>query len=237
MKKIKLEDGIASSTSTSTSTSSSTSSNGTSIDLNTLEQHLKLLLNGTNTAFVNEISPGNYTIPFSHLTNILKQNNFEALVKATLGDYAFRILRCVKSMKLCDEKAICNGALLKEKTVRSELYHLIKANIIEIQEVPRSADRAASKTFYLFRHKSNSNFNYLKNCLIYDMAEILNRIQDFKLEHKILLEKYKLVEGQEDQYLLDRELKLLNDLQLREIKNLVKFQRIKSLYSLYSLVD
>lgn len=237
LKKIKLEDGIASSTSTSTSTSSSTSSNGTSIDLNTLEQHLKLLLNGTNTAFVNEISPGNYTIPFSHLTNILKQNNFEALVKATLGDYAFRILRCVKSMKLCDEKAICNGALLKEKTVRSELYHLIKANIIEIQEVPRSADRAASKTFYLFRHKSNSNFNYLKNCLIYDMAEILNRIQDFKLEHKILLEKYKLVEGQEDQYLLDRELKLLNDLQLREIKNLVKFQRIKSLYSLYSLVD
>ena len=114
LKKIKLEDGIASSTSTSTSTSSSTSSNGTSIDLNTLEQHLKLLLNGTNTAFVNEISPGNYTIPFSHLTNILKQNNFEALVKATLGDYAFRILRCVKSMKLCDEKAICNGALLKE---------------------------------------------------------------------------------------------------------------------------
>ena len=237
LKKIKLEDGIASSTSTSTSTSSSTSSNGTSIDLNTLEQHLKLLLNGTNTAFVNEISPGNYTIPFSHLTNILKQNNFEALVKATLGDYAFRILRCVKSMKLCDEKSICNGALLKEKTVRSELYHLIKANIIEIQEVPRSADRAASKTFYLFRHKSNSNFNYLKNCLIYDMAEILNRIQDFKLEHKILLEKYKLVEGQEDQYLLDRELKLLNDLQLREIKNLVKFQRIKSLYSLYNLVD
>ena len=49
-----------------------------------MEQHLKLLLNGTNTAFVNEISPGNYTIPFSHLTNILKQNNFEALVKATL---------------------------------------------------------------------------------------------------------------------------------------------------------
>ena len=35
------------------------------------------------------------------------------------------------------------------------------------------------------------------------------------------------MEGQEDQYLLDRELKLLNDLQLREIKNLVKFQKLK----------
>ena len=59
------------------------------------------------------------------------------------------------------------------------------------------------------------------------MAEILNRIQGFKLEHKILLEKYKLVEGQEDQYLLDRELKLLNDLQLREIKIWLNFKELK----------
>lgn len=226
-KKIKLEDGSA-------STKSPSTTKGPKYNSSIIEQHLKLLLNGTNTAFIYEISPGNYVVPFNNLSKLLKQFNFEMLVKTTLGDQGFRILRCIKAMKLCDEKAISNAVLLKEKTVRSELYHLVKANVVEIQEVPRSADRAASKTFYLFRHKEN--YEFLVNCLVYDMAMILNGIEKFKSEHHILLEKCNRidVQGQEEQLLLESELKTLHGLQNREISNIVKLNRLVTLFSIFN---
>ncbi|RCK58968.1 DNA-directed RNA polymerase III subunit RPC3 [Candida viswanathii] len=226
-KKLKLEDGTAAS-------KPAFVSDGPKYNSSILEQHLKLLLNGTNTAFVYEISPGNYVVPFANLTKILKQFNFEMLVKTTLGEQGFRILRCIKAMRLVDEKAISNAVLLKEKTVRSEIYHLIRANVIEIQEVPRSADRAASKTFYLFRHKEN--YPFLVNCLIHDMAMILNGIEKFKSEHHILLEKCNRidVQGQEEQLLLESELKTLHGLQNREISNIVRLDRLVVLFSIFS---
>ena len=111
---------------------------------------------------------------------------------------------------------------------------MVKANVVEIQEVPRSADRAASKTFYLFRHKEN--YEFLVNCLVYDMAMILNGIEKFKSEHHILLEKCNRidVQGQEEQLLLESELKTLHGLQNREISNIVKLNRLVTLFSIFN---
>lgn len=107
--------------------------------------------------------------------------------------------------------------------------------MIEIQEVPRSANRAASKTFYLFRHKEFSAYNFLYNSLTFCMADILLNIQQFKNDNKILLEKCERedVKGNEEELLLESELKTLKNLQLREINNIGKFNRIKTLYEIF----
>lgn len=206
--------------------------------LSLVQQHLKLLTSGTSIQFLIEMTPGTYTVPFLSLVKQLKQYNFETLVKTTLGTNTFRVLRCLKSLKLGDEKSIANAVLLKEKTVRNEIYKLIKLNIVEIQEVPRSADRAASKTFYLFRHKDVVSYNFLNNSIIFAMAEILTNIQLFKEDHKILLEKCNRedVKGHEEELLLDSELKTLKNLQSREISNIAKFNRLKSVFDIYSLI-
>ncbi|EGW34379.1 DNA-directed RNA polymerase III subunit RPC3 [Spathaspora passalidarum NRRL Y-27907] len=205
--------------------------------LTLIQHHLKLLTSGTAIQFLNEISPGTFSVPYAYLTKQIKQYNFESLIKTTLGQDAFRILRCLKSMKLSDEKTISNAVLLKEKTVRNEIYQLVKANFVEIQEVPRSADRAASKTFFLFRFKEWPSNKFLLNSLIYSMAEIINNVQDFKADHKILLEKCERedVQGHEEELLLESELKTLLGLQNREINNIGKFNRIKTLYDIFSL--
>ncbi|RLV90938.1 DNA-directed RNA polymerase III subunit RPC3 [Spathaspora sp. JA1] len=202
-----------------------------------IQHHLKLLTSGTGIQFLNEISPGTFSIPYSYLSKQIKQYNFETLIKTTLGRDSFRILRCLKSMKLADEKSIANAVLLKEKSVRTEIYHLVKANFVEIQEVPRSADRAASKTFFLFRFKSETSYKFLLNSLIYSMAELITNIQDFKSDDKILLEKCQRqdVQGHEEELLLESELKTLHALQTREINNIGKFNRIKTLYDIFSL--
>lgn len=200
-----------------------------------VQHHMKLLSNSTAIPFLVEVSPGAYTVPYTSLLKDLKQHNYDTLVKTTLGPQAFRVLKCLKSLKLADEKTLSNSILLKERTVRNELYRLIGLNIVEIQEVPRSADRAASKTFYLFRHKETSAYNHLRHLVVFSMAEILTNIASFKQDHKILLEKCERedVKGNEDELLLDLELKVLKDLQGREIHNMGRFMRMKTLMGIF----
>jgi DNA-directed RNA polymerase III subunit RPC3 len=202
-----------------------------------LQHHLKLLSSGSNVQFLTEVTPGSYTVPFKLLVDQLKQSYFETIVKSTLGPQAFRVLRCIKSQKVGDEKSVANAVLLKEKSVRNEIYKLVKLNFLEIQEVPRSADRAASKTFYLFRHKERSAYDFLAASIVFSMAEILTNIQIFKNDHKILLAKCERedVKGREDELLLDSEVKTLKGLQSREINNIGRFNRLKSIYDVFSL--
>lgn len=229
-KRMKLENGHSLAT-------SSTFDSDDDQKMSTIQQHLQLLASGTNTKFIVEVSPGRYTVSFFHLSQAVKQFNYESLIKATMKDDAFRVLRCIKQLRLADEKSIAQGVLLKEKTVRSQVYQLVKANIVEIQEVPRSADRAASKTFYLFRYKQQPSYEQLVNSLIFDMGEIINIINTFEQENKILLDKCQRVDvqGHEEEYLIESELKTLHSLQNRKIKNIVRFNRIKSLWDIYSL--
>ena len=166
----------------------------------------------------------------------LKKHHYDLLIKITLGPNAFRVLRALKSLKLADEKALANAVLLKEKTLRNEIFNMVNLNIVEIQEVPRSADRAASKTFFLFRHKEQTAYNFLINSLTFGMAELLQGIVDFKDEHRILLAKCERedVKGNEESLLLASELKTLKTLQEREMVSIARFSRLKALRQVFS---
>lgn len=202
-----------------------------------VNQHLKLLAASTSLPFVVEIAPGTYTVPFSKVMSLIKDFNYDYLMKYTLGLDAFRILRSIKSLRLADEKSLFNSVLLKEKTIRNEVFKLINLNVIEIQEVPRSTDRAASKTFYLFKHRELSAYQSLNYALMYSMAQILENIEMFKYEDRILLDKCERedVKGHEEEYLLESELKALSALNARETSNIGKFNRLKSLYEVFAL--
>lgn len=238
-KKVKLEDGSEApgffEPEMGNNVDFSRNEDENSSSLTLVAEHLNLLRSNT-VPFLFEVAPGSYTIPFLQLSKFIKLFHYEALLKTTMGNNAFRIFKCIKDMKLVDEKAISNLVLLKERTVKNELYHLINMNVIEIQEIPRSADRAASKTFYLFRHKDASLYRYLSLALAFNMGEILTNVVQFKAEHKILLEKCERedVKGQEEELLLESELKTLRDLQLREISNIGRFNRIKWLFTVFS---
>lgn len=240
-KKVKLEDGLAAPAEENGHMDNfhqeSESDNHNPHSLTLIAEHLKLLTS-SNVPFLVEVAPGSYTIPYMQLTKSVKQYNYEMLVKTTMGANSLRVLNCIRLMKLVDEKAISNSVLLKERTVKSEIYKLVNMNVIDIQEVPRSADRAALKTFYLFRHKEAPLYKHLSSMLQYTMGDILTNIGQFKLEHKILLDKCERedVKGHEDELLLESELKTLRDLQLREVNNLGRFNRIKWLYVIFGVL-
>lgn len=212
--------------------------NSNAQSLGLINQHLKLLSSNSSVKFVVETTPGVYMVPFTEIVKNLKRHYYDTLVKYTLGADSLRVLRCLKACKIADEKTLANSVLLREKTVRNTLFNLINLNIIEIQEVPRSADRAASKTFFLFRHKESNAYSFLCNSLLFSMAELLQNIIDFKSENKILLEKCERedVKGHEDELLLESELKLLKNLKAREILNIGKINRLKSMFEVFGVL-
>lgn len=239
-KKIKLEDGTAHTVEVGDEDEDDgdyVSDNSTAKSLSLISEHVRLLTT-SGTPFLMEVSPGSYTIPYMQLHKAVKQHHLSTLVKTTLGADALRVLRCIIQMKLVDEKAISNSVLLKEKTVKNELYKLTTMNLLEIQEVPRSADRAALKTFYLFRHKPVLAYRSISDALVYDMAEILTNVARFKLENKILLEKCDRedVKGHEEELLLESELKTLHQLQHRELSNLGRLNRVMWLQIVFGLL-
>lgn len=239
-KKVKLEDGALFANGNIDDDSfdhEEAHDDGSAHSLSLVAEHLKLLAS-SNVPFLVEVAPGSYTIPFMQITPYIKRFHYEMLVKTTLGANSLRVLKCIQLMKLADEKAILNAVLLKDRTVKSEIYKLVNLNVIEIQELPRSADRAALKTFFLFRHKEKPLYRYLSFALVYAMAETLTNITQFKLEHKILLEKCERedVKGNEDELLLESELKTLRDLQHREVSNLGRFNRTKWLYVVFGVL-
>ncbi|OBA22029.1 hypothetical protein METBIDRAFT_38925 [Metschnikowia bicuspidata var. bicuspidata NRRL YB-4993] len=197
-------------------------------------EHLRLLA-ACKTPFVVETAPGSYTVPFLQVARAVKQHHYDALVKATLGPNALRVLRCVQTMRLVDEKLISNAVLLKDRTVKNEVYKLVTNNVLEIQEVPRSVDRAALKTFYLFRHKPAPCHAFVARSLLHSMGAVLSNVDLFRADHRILLDKCERedVKGHEDELLLDSELKTLRDLQRREVANIGRFNRLKWLHFIF----
>lgn len=235
-KRIKTEDGEAIPGASSAPEQVENTLDGLSIS-DIVQRHLDLLARGTLVSFLTEASPGNFLVPFTALTKVLKDQYMETIVKSTFGDHAFRVLRCLKQQRVGDEKSISNAVLLREKTVRNELYKLNQMNLVEIQEVPRSADRAASKTFFLFRHNARHSFDFLKESLLYDMVKVLENIKAFKEDHKILLAKCERedVKGHEEELLTSQEFKTLRLLQNREIENMTRFNRLKNLFNVLNL--
>ncbi|EGV65251.1 RNA polymerase III subunit C82 [Yamadazyma tenuis] len=201
-----------------------------------VNHHLKLLSSSSAIPFIVELSPGTFTVPFHKLKQIVLEYNYDEVMKKTVGSDGLRILRCIKQMKLVDEKTVAHSVLLKDKLVRNEIYKLVQLNVIEIQEVPRSNDRAASKTFYAYRYKQHTSFNFFKNTLVYNMANILHLIDQFKGEHKVLLDKCERedVKGHEAELLLDSELRTLKGLKFREINNMGKLHRLLAMYEIFS---
>ncbi|SCU80646.1 LAFA_0C00408g1_1 [Lachancea sp. 'fantastica'] len=196
--------------------------------------HLKLL-STSPVPFLHESQPGQYFVPYSKLLPLLKSSVYETLISYTLGASAARILRCICDNKLASEKVINATALMKEKDIRSVISVLIKYNAVEIQEVPRTADRAASRSVFLFRNNEKHAYEFMLENLTWNIANLYHKIEDLKNENSTLLKKANRddVKGKEVELLLPSELNQLKMVNERELNGLTRCSRILSLWEVF----
>ncbi|SCV04851.1 LAMI_0H19944g1_1 [Lachancea mirantina] len=202
------------------------------IDL--INAHLKLLAS-SKIPFLQEAQPGLYYVPYSALIPRLKSFTYDTILSSTLGPSFSRVLRCVKEHKLTTEKMINSMVLMKEKDIRSVIATLIKYNAVEIQEVPRTVDRAASRSVFLFRHNEKHAFDMMKHNLTWNMANLIRKTEELKTDNATLLTKANRedVKGKERELLLPSEINQLKMVNEGELNGLTRRIRIVSIWEIF----
>lgn len=199
--------------------------------------HLRLLTT-SSTPFLSETRPGVFHIPYTKLLPVLRSSMYDYLIAATLGPSAMRIRRCIKANGLVSEKVINSTALMREKDIRSTIAKLIKYNVVEVQEVPRTVDRAAARAVFLFRIRESHSYNYMKQNLEWNMANLIFKKEKLKEENSTLLFKANRddVKGRENELLLPSELNQLKMVRDRELNAFSRISRLLSIWEVYKFI-
>ncbi|RDD45187.1 DNA-directed RNA polymerase III subunit RPC3 [Trichoplax sp. H2] len=85
-----------------------------------------------------------------HIFSEIVKRTLECLVQQRFGSNFGRIFRIIVHKKSLEQKKICDMAMLPSKDAKAILYTLMVEKFIRMQEIPRSLDCVASKTFHLF---------------------------------------------------------------------------------------
>ncbi|CAG8783788.1 13680_t:CDS:2, partial [Acaulospora morrowiae] len=93
---------------------------------------------------------GMYCINYQALCESLKQEIFEDIILEKYGIMGLRVMKVLNSKQKLSEKSITTFSLMSMSDVRQKLTELLNGGFVQIQEVPRSADRAPSRTYYLW---------------------------------------------------------------------------------------
>ncbi|ODQ44690.1 hypothetical protein PICMEDRAFT_36723 [Pichia membranifaciens NRRL Y-2026] len=204
-------------------------------------QHLKLLTIDKKLSFLIETTPGQFYVPFTMLQGQLPDYHMKQIVRTIFGNSSLRILNCIEEKRLIEEKNIAKSVLMREGDVRKMISVLIKFGLVEIQEIPRTADRSAMRGIFAF--KVNKNYqrgkSMLGKCFMFNMGEVLEQMEQIKMENKILLDKISRedVRGHEVELLLESELAQLKGVVESEKSGLAKFLRLRAMGELFWFTD
>lgn len=184
-------------------------------------------MSGSGTFLVQQgEGPGaRWSVHYDVLGGWMKRSLVEAIIKEKLGDVAIRCWRILEAKGKLDEKHVslqqapelqaeadshpepqqlARLAFLSVKDAREVIGRLSAADLIEPQEVPRSADRAPSRTFFLWY----VDFHKVLLTLLGHQYKALANLQaqkDYQLsQRKALVEKRERTDVRADPSLLGK---------------------------------
>ncbi|KAI9089577.1 RNA polymerase III subunit RPC82 helix-turn-helix domain-containing protein [Phlyctochytrium arcticum] len=93
---------------------------------------------------------GQYVVNLHMAVNSLRGRMMESIVQEQFGDSARRIWRILNLMEKLTETQIAKLALVPLKEARHVLYLMLNAGLAFIQDVPKTLDHSAARTFFLW---------------------------------------------------------------------------------------
>lgn len=135
-----------------------------------------------------EMGANQFAVNFAKLRNTMRRRVFEGLLRDKYGVATCRIVRILLDKGKLEESQVQKLAMLPAKETREKLGLLNSKGIVEIQEVPKSADRAPARTIYLW-------YVPLEKCyqeLLMDVYRAIGNLQQRKQEE--LKIRHRLVE-------------------------------------------
>jgi DNA-directed RNA polymerase III subunit RPC3 len=185
-----------------------------------IDQHLSLLAQPPLNLTSKRLNGGiiNWTVEFRHLARKLRHLEIERIVEARYGDVALRVLRVLQAKGKLDEKRLQEISLLPFKDLRQVLASMQTGGFVDLQEVPRDAQRQPSRTIYLWYYDPDRTRDSMLQDTYKAMSRCLQRLKFERGRLKDFLEKTERsdVKGNEELYLSEGELDRLREWRAKE---------------------
>ncbi|KAF9434432.1 DNA-directed RNA polymerase III subunit RPC3 [Entomortierella beljakovae] len=168
---------------------------------------------------------GQYIVSLKAASKILKKNLIQDIVSTRFGSPYVRIMNMLIEKGKLEEKQISRYSMMPVKDVREKLTTLCTFGILNLQEVPKTNDRAPSRTYYLWEVLLPRTADSLVDRLYHTMGNLRQRRFVEKSKRAVLLEKCERTDVQDDDRLLNaaekKELDTLNNvLEMLEVQEL-----------------
>ncbi|KAL4894626.1 DNA-directed RNA polymerase III subunit rpc3 [Aspergillus ambiguus] len=159
-----------------------------------------------------------WTVDFRHLARKLRHLELERMIEARYGDVALRVIRVLHDKGKLDEKRLQEISLLPFKDLRQVLASMQAGGFVDLQEVPRDAQRQPSRTIYLWFYDPDRTRASVVEDTYKAMSRCLQRLRFERSRLKEFLEKTERsdVKGNEERYLSEAELTLLEQWRAKE---------------------
>ncbi|KAI5292917.1 RNA polymerase III subunit C82 [Ascosphaera acerosa] len=177
-----------------------------------VEKHLSFLAQEPWLFTTRNLSSGilSYAVEFRRLARALRHLEIERLVYSQFGSIGVRLLRILAEKGKLDEKRLQEVSLVGTRELRIVLGQMEAAGWLELQEVPRDAQRQAARTLYLWFFDADRVATSLCETCYKSMARLYSRMRVEKAKCRLVLEKTERldVRGNEERYLTRAELEL-----------------------------
>lgn len=195
-----------------------------------IDQHLCLLAQPPYNLTSKRIIGGliTWTVEFRHLARKFRHLELERMVEARYGDVALRVIRVLHAKGKLDEKRLQEISLLPFKDLRQVLALMQSGGFVDLQEVPRDAQRQPSRTIYLWYYDADRIRSSVLEDTYKTMSRCLQRLRFERSRLKDFLEKTERsdVKGNEERYLSEAELHTLQQWKAKEALLLGEVSRL-----------
>lgn len=185
-----------------------------------VDQHLCLLAQPPHNFTSKRMTSGliTWTVEFRHLARKLRHLELERMIESRYGDVALRVVRVLHAKGKLDEKRLQEISLLPFKDLRQVLASMQAGGFVDLQEVPRDAQRQPSRTIFLWFYDPDRARNSVLEDIYKAMSRCLQRIKVERNRLKEFLEKTERsdVKGNEERYLSEAELITLQQWRAKE---------------------
>ncbi|KAJ5562332.1 RNA polymerase III Rpc82 C -terminal [Penicillium sp. DV-2018c] len=202
-----------------------------------IDQHLSLLSQPPYNLTTKHVISGlpTWRVAFRGLARKLRHQELEKMIEARYGDVALRLIRILHDKGKLDEKRLQDISLLPFKDLRKSLAHMQTGGFVDLQEVPRDAQRQPSKTIYLWYYDPDRVCHSITEDTYKAMSRCIQRIKFERSRERDFLEKTERtdVKGHEEQLLSEAELQHLRNWRAREALLLAEVARLDEMVAVF----
>ncbi|KAJ9484677.1 hypothetical protein VN97_g8694 [Penicillium thymicola] len=202
-----------------------------------IDQHLGILSQPPLHLTTKHVISGlpTWRVAFRGLSRKLRHLELERMIESRYGDVALRVVRVLHSKGKLDEKRLQEISLLPFKDLRQTLASMQTGGFVDLQEVPRDAQRQPSKTIYLWYYDPDRVCSSILEDTYKAMSRCLQRIKFERTRERDFLEKTERtdVKGHEEEFLSEAELEHLRNWKAKEALLLAEVSRLDDMVAVF----